>query len=247
MNGSEVREWEWMFKRKEKEQPPGSPAWMTTYSDLVTQLLAFFVLLFSFSSINETKYQQIVYSLRTALTGSSGVLDMGPQPFESLPMLPDYSSEVGEEFIEVYEEIQGMLEEEGVGTAVEIYSETRGMVISFKEKIFFDIGSAELRPEARNLLSKVGKVLLKDEHDIRVEGHTCDLPIRTSFYPTNWELSTTRATNVTRFLIDVVGLAPERLGATGYAEFQPIVPNTSEEERVRNRRVDLLLLSSNTF
>ncbi|HBT17136.1 MAG TPA: flagellar motor protein MotB, partial [Firmicutes bacterium] len=74
-----------MYRKKQKEQPPGSPAWMTTYSDLVTQLLAFFVLLFAYSSINETKYQEIVYSLRTAFTGSAGVLNMGPQPLERVP------------------------------------------------------------------------------------------------------------------------------------------------------------------
>ncbi len=236
-----------MYRKKQKEQPPGSPAWMTTFSDLTTQLLAFFVLLFALSSINETKYQEIVYSLRTAFTGSAGVLNMGPQPLESVPNFSEYSLEVEEEFTEVYEEILEMLEAEGVGTSVEIYSEERGMIISFKEKIFFHIGSADLLPEARNLLLKVGKILASDYHHIRVEGHTCDLPIRTTFFPTNWELSTTRATNVTRFLIDEVGMTPGRLGATGYAEFRPITPNTSEENRMRNRRVDILLLSSNTF
>ncbi|HHT48650.1 MAG TPA: flagellar motor protein MotB [Firmicutes bacterium] len=235
-----------MFKKKPKGQPPGSPAWMTTYSDLVTQLLCFFVMLFAFSSLSESKYQQIAASLRAALSGSPSVLSGGlspvgePLPFEIFP-------QVSAEFQEVYEEIEAMLAEEGVGAAVEIYSEERGMVISFKEKIFFNIGSSELLPEARNLLLRVGKILAVDEHDIRVEGHTCDLPIQTASFPSNWELSTSRATNVTRFLIEEAGIAAERLGATGYAEFRPIAPNNSEENRVRNRRVDILLLSRNTF
>ncbi|NLY91231.1 MAG: flagellar motor protein MotB [Firmicutes bacterium] len=235
-----------MFKKKSKERPPGAPAWMTTYSDLVTQLLCFFVMLFALSSISESKYEQIAASLRAALSGSPSVLSGGLNPMGD-PLPFEISPNINEEFREVYEEIEAMLAEEGVGVAVEIYSEERGMVISFKEKIFFNIGSAELLPEARNLLLRVGKILAADDHDIRVEGHTCDLPIRTASFPSNWELSTSRATNVTRFLIDEAGIDPRRLGATGYAEFRPIAPNNSEENRVRNRRVDILLLSRNTF
>ncbi|HEY8391138.1 MAG TPA: flagellar motor protein MotB [Capillibacterium sp.] len=235
-----------MFKKKEKPPAPGAPLWMTTYSDLMTQLLCFFVMLFAFSTMNEAKYEQVAASLRSALSGSPSVLSGGLSPLgETLPF--EISSDISEEFKEVYEQIEEMLAEEGVGVAVEIYSEERGMVISFKEKIFFKIGSAELLPEARNLLRRVGKVLAEDDHDIRVEGHTCDLPIRNASYPSNWELSTARATNVTRFLIDEVGIDPHRLGATGYAEFRPIAPNDSEENRMRNRRVDILLLSRNTL
>ena len=235
-----------MFRKKSKPPAPGAPLWMTTYSDLMTQLLCFFVMLFAFSNLNQAKYEQIAASLRAALSGSPSVLSGGLDPLgETLPF--EISTQISEEFQEVYEQIEAMLAEEGVGVAVEIYSEERGMVISFKEKIFFKIGSAELLPEARNLLRRVGKILAEDDHDIRVEGHTCDLPIRNASFPSNWELSTARATNVTRFLIDEVGIEPRRLGATGYAEFRPIAPNDSEENRMRNRRVDLLLLSRNTF
>jgi chemotaxis protein MotB len=233
-----------MYKKKEKEQPTGSPAWMTTYSDLVTQLLCFFVMMFALSVVSETKYEQVAASLRAALSGSPSVLSGGVNPIgEILPF--QISPLVGVEFQAIYEEIEAMLAEEGVGAAVEIYSEERGMVISFKEKIFFKIGSADLLPEAQNLLRRVGQILALDDHDIRVEGHTCDLPISNKLFPSNWELSTCRATNVTRFLIDDVGIEPGRLGATGYAEFRPIALNNSEENRVRNRRVDLLLLSRN--
>ena len=235
-----------MYKKKKKEQPAGAPAWMTTFSDLVTNLLTFFVLLFAFSSVNTAKYDQVAASLRSAFSGSPGVLLGGPHAIgEQMPF--EISSPINIEFQEVYQEIEAMLAEEGVGTAVEIFEEERGLIISFKEKIFFDIGSAQLRPEARNLLRRVGRVLAVDDHDIRVEGHTCDLPIRSTSFPSNWELSTSRATNVTRFLIDEVGIDPGRLGATGYAEFRPIAANDSEENRVRNRRVDILLLSRNNL
>ncbi|NLM37070.1 MAG: flagellar motor protein MotB [Firmicutes bacterium] len=235
-----------MYKKKPEARPRGAPAWMTTYSDLVTNLLTFFVLLFAFSNVNADKYEKIAASLKTVFSGSPGVVYGGKYPLgEQMPF--EISSIINDEFREVYQEIEAMLAEEGVGAAVEIFQEERGMVISFKEKIFFDLGSAELRPEARSLLRRVGRVLAVDDHDIRVEGHTCDLPIRSRAFPSNWELSTSRATNVTRFLIDQAGIGPWRLGATGYAEFRPIAPNDSEENRVRNRRVDLLLLSRNNL
>lgn len=235
-----------MYKKKPKEQQPGSPLWMTTFSDLTTLLMCFFVLLFSLSTVSSEKYEQVAASLKSVFSGSPGILYGGPHPMgEQLPF--EIPLPIDIEFQEVYQEIEAMLAEEGVGAAVEIFQEERGLIISFKEKIFFDIGSAQLRPEARNLLRRVGRVLAVDDHDIRVEGHTCDLPIRSRFFPSNWELSTSRATNVTRFLIEEAGIDPRRLGATGYAEFRPIAPNDSEENRIRNRRVDILLLSRNNL
>ena len=235
-----------MYKKKPKEQPPGAPLWMTTFSDLTTLLMCFFVLLFALSTVSTEKYEQVAVSLKSVFSGSPGIMYGGVNPLgEEMPF--DLSSPINIEFQDVYSEIEAMLAEEGVGVAVEIFQEERGLIISFKEKIFFDIGSAQLRPEARNLLSRVGRVLAADDHDIRVEGHTCDLPIQSKTFPSNWELSTSRATNVTRFLIEEVGINPGRLGATGYAEFRPIAVNDSEENRVRNRRVDILLLSRNNL
>ncbi|NLC53320.1 MAG: flagellar motor protein MotB [Firmicutes bacterium] len=235
-----------MHKKRPKKQPPGAPLWMTTYSDLTTLLMCFFVLLFALSTVSTEKYEQVAVSLKSVFSGSPGIMYGGVNPLgEEMPF--DLSSPINIEFQDVYSEIEAMLAEEGVGVAVEIFQEERGLIISFKEKIFFDIGSAQLRPEARNLLSRVGRVLAADDHDIRVEGHTCDLPIQSKTFPSNWELSTSRATNVTRFLIEEVGINPGRLGATGYAEFRPIAVNDSEENRVRNRRVDILLLSRNNL
>ena len=150
------------------------------------------------------------------------------------------------EFESLYESFQELLGDEELAGATDIFMDERGLVVSFKEKLFFDIGSAEIKPEARDLLRRVGEILRRGKNQIRVEGHTCDLPIRTDRFPSNWELSVSRATNVTRFLIEQAGVTPERLAATGYAEFRPIAPNDSEENRVKNRRVDIVLLSLDT-
>lgn len=228
-------------KKKEESNTYSTPLWMTTYSDMVTLLLCFFVLLFSFSNIEQEKYEAVAESLRGALSGLVSVLDRGKALIDETMSVAD---PIPQEFRNVRDQIQELLVKEGLTGQAEIYMEERGMVVSFKDGLLFTIGSADLKPEAKKLLQEVGRILARDKHFIRVEGHTCDLPIRNAKYPSNWELSTSRATNVTRHLIEQVGLDPRRLAATGYAEFRPRLPNTSEENRVKNRRVDLLLLSS---
>jgi chemotaxis protein MotB len=212
---------------------------MTTYGDMVTLLLTFFVMLFAFSEIDKAKYDQIAESLRGALKGMPSVLE---RPAGEISVL-EPSPMITPEFEGLYESLNELLDDEEVAGATDIYMDERGLVVSFKEKLFFDIGSAEIKPAARDLLRRVGQILARGENQIRVEGHTCDLPIRTERFPSNWELSVGRATNVTRFLIDEAGVPPNRLAATGYAEFRPMVPNTSEENRAKNRRVDIVLLA----
>ena len=231
------------MRKREEDPPRGAPLWMTTYGDMVTLVLTFFVLLFSFAQIDKDKYIQIANSLRGALGGKTGVLQSGNT------VMDDQSGEqtpavVTEEFKEIMAKLETDIDKTG---NIEIYQDQRGLVISFKEKLFFAIGKADIRPEALDVLNKIGQILKGDRHQIRVEGHTCDLPIRTSIYPTNWELSTARATNVTRYLIERVGLSPERLSVAGYGPYRPIVENISEINRARNRRVDIVLLSSNDY
>ncbi|HEY8344819.1 MAG TPA: flagellar motor protein MotB [Bacillota bacterium] len=232
-------------KKREESNTYATPLWMTTYSDMVTLLLCFFVLLFSFSHIEQEKYEAVAESLRMAFSGLPNILSGGKTLDGARVSVAD---PIPQEFRHVRDQIQELLVREGLTGQAEIYMEERGMVVSFKEGLLFAIGSADLKTEAKKLLQEVGRILARDKHFIRVEGHTCDLPIRNAKYPSNWELSTSRATNVTRHLIEQVGLDPRRLAATGYAEFRPRVPNTSEENRVKNRRVDLLLLfSDNPF
>ena len=230
------------WQKKDEEQPKGSPLWMTTYSDMVTLLLTFFVMLFAFADIDKAKYDQIAESLRGALKGMPSILETPQRDFSVLEPIPMITPE----FESLYESFQELLGDEELAGATDIFMDERGLVGSFKEKLFFDIGSAEIKPEARDLLRRVGEILRRGKNQIRVEGHTCDLPIRTDRFPSNWELSVSRATNVTRFLIEQAGVTPERLAATGYAEFRPIAPNDSEENRVKNRRVDIVLLSLDT-
>jgi chemotaxis protein MotB len=111
--------------------------------------------------------------------------------------------------------------------------------------LLFDLGSADIKPYGVEVLLKLGKLLAELDNDIMIQGHTCDLPINTREFPSNWELSTRRATNVTKFFIEKCGLKPEKLGATGFAEFKPLKPNDSEANRQQNRRIDIVIDKSN--
>lgn len=225
----------------------GAPLWCLTYGDMVTNVLIFFVLLFAMSEIDKVKYVEIANSLRGALGGKQSVL-MGGSAVLQDSAADQTPSVITEEFSETISKLVEDIGNNGQTLAgIEIYQDERGLVISFKEKLFFDIGKANLRTAAIDVLSKVGDTLREDQHRIRVEGHTCDLPIRTSVYPSNWELSTARATNVARFLIEQENVPAERMSVAGYAQYRPISENTNEENRSRNRRIDIVLLSNRNF
>ena len=112
------------------------------------------------------------------------------------------------------------------------------------ESFFFDSGQASLRPEVIPIINVLGKSLAKIPNHIRIEGHTDSVPIRTPQFPSNWELSTARATTIVRYLLTHFQFHPHRLSATGYAEFHPIAPNTTADGRLQNRRVDMVILST---
>lgn len=234
-------------RRKEDESlDKGSPAWMTTYSDMVTLLLAFFIILFSFSTIDEFKFEQAMASLQKAL----GILDGGKTIVTKEPLV-DFTDLTLEERMELrdiqqMEEVIRLLEdhlrEAGVYEHVTITIEERGAIVKFADQVLFDSGRAVLRLEALDILHEVAVVLNDIPNHIRIEGHTDNRPINTVQFPSNWELSTTRATNVLRYLVEEEGISPTRISAAGYGEYRPIETNSTPEGRQANRRVDIVIL-----
>jgi len=224
-------------------QPAGSPAWMTTYGDLVTQLLIFFVLLFAMSAIDVAKFEQALLSLQGAL----GFLPSGrmPQP-DPLPGGVTRPDDIDQRDFEQMMEVKALIElglrQAGLEATVVLSLEERGLVIRFNDSVLFDLGKADIKPLGRQTLSKISESLLKVPNQVRVEGHTDNIPIRTVNYASNWELSTARATNVVRFLIEQLTFAPNRLSAAGYGEYRPIATNDTADGRQLNRRVDVVVL-----
>jgi chemotaxis protein MotB len=133
-----------------------------------------------------------------------------------------------------------------MGGVVHTRMETRGLVVSLGEGGFFASGSDQLKFEGRKLLDSLAQNLSLVENQIRVEGHTDTVPIHTLKFPSNWELSTARATRIISYLVREFGFSPEKLSAAGYGEFRPIATNDTPEGRARNRRVDIVVLNSSS-
>lgn len=234
-----------------EESQSGAPAWMTTFADMTTLLLCFFVLLFSFSTIDVQKFQALIQSFQ----GSIGILDSGTV-IEPNDLILD-SIENGfmagqeqemEDFIKLQEVLEEYLESYDLDSDVLVTQEDVGLILRFKDNVLFDSGKADLKPRSKEILEDISKFLQSPEFikkSIRIEGHTDTVKVIPNLlYPTNWELSTGRASNVTRYLIEELGLAPERFSIAGYGEYHPIAPNDTAENKSKNRRVDIVILRS---
>lgn len=235
-------------KNREPEKAPNHERWLITYADLITLLMIFFILMYTISNVNSKKFAQLSSSLSDALVGNNSGFFIGEAPgplqVDGKVQTPGAKAAEKKAMEEAAQKIEGMLKEKGLAGKVEVGLEERGLVVSLKETLLFARGSAEINPASRDVIKKIGEALIKLPNAIRVEGHTCDLPIHTVQFPSNWELSTTRATNVVKFLIGEVYFPPKQLSATGYGEYRPLAPNSTEFNRQTNRRVDIVVLKT---
>lgn len=180
-----------------------------------------------------------------------GVLDGGVQVLRDDAAMQDINEidlrdlvrpELLAQLREVHDAAGAFVQERGLGEAVHVEYTERGVVIRFADRVLFDLGRADLKPEAVEILDQLVGLLRTVPNPVRVEGHTDDLPINNERFPSNWELSTARATNVIKYFIEKHGLDPTKFSAAGYGEYRPLVPNDSMENRALNRRVDIVLL-----
>ncbi|MBE3577405.1 MAG: OmpA family protein [Limnochordales bacterium] len=211
---------------------------MTTYSDLITLLLTFFVALYAFSRIDVARFRQVATSLRSSLGVNLDRLGGLPDLTESPWLLKEARER--EQLEQVLQRLRQTLPQEGSG--ISLVEEERGLVVRFADQVLFDTGKADIRPEAEPVLRRLAEILRPLENPLRVEGHTDSLPINTLQFPSNWELSTARASRVVRFFIEQ-GIPSERLSAAGYADQRPVASNSTAAGRAKNRRVDVVVLS----
>ncbi|HHW48832.1 MAG TPA: flagellar motor protein MotB [Clostridiaceae bacterium] len=255
-----------MARRKRNIDESDAPAeWLLTYSDLVTLLLTFFVMLYSMSVLDKQKFRELAHSLRsTFLNVSVGQIhnsNRGEDIF-SITEFDNATNEYelksnNEQFEEMSEEelqelnetkmrnvkrqLEEAIEKHNLAEYVRVVDEKRSLILRFDSVVLFDLGKAEIRESGKEILKELGSILKELDNDITIEGHTDNLPINTFLFPSNWELSTKRATNVVIFLIENCGLKPEKLTAAGRGEFEPIAPNDSDENRQKNRRIDIVV------
>jgi chemotaxis protein MotB len=252
-------------RKKHEEEHENLERWLVSYADFITLLFAFFVTMYAISRVDEQKLGSAVESLQRALGSLIPVQisqrESGAFTNKTVSFNPTIIGNVEgqiktsetESFRRLAEEIQKEVEKltGGVGknnpptdSQIQYIIDKRGLVIRVPEAFFFKSGEASIRQEFTPLLTALGKSLTKIPNHIRIEGHTDSVPINTSQFPSNWELSTARATSIVRFLLAYHSLNPSKISATGYGEFRPIAPNKSVDGRMQNRRVDVVVLST---
>lgn len=235
------------MKRKKKPKKENGERWLLTYSDLITLLMIFFVVLYASSNISAKKFEQLSTSMQQGFGNGGGEQVIGT------PITPPISEGQGEPTPIISEEkklenlkaeIDKHIAEENLGGSVTTAIEERGLVVSFKNEILFESGKANLKGGSKEDLLRVVKSISALPNLIRIEGHTDNVPIKTSEFTSNWQLSCIRAANVAQTIGDSKLIAPNRISALGYGEYRPIGDNATDIGRARNRRVDLVILNS---
>ena len=221
-----------------------APPWMISWADMTTLLWACFVLLWSFSTLDLVKFQKAATSLQGALgvlQGGAMVLNPGQIP-AAVPKVRAPASR--NQMERMKRQIDRSTSSAGLSGSIETSVGARGLMIRFADTALFDSGSIDIKPEALPVLQAIASELANVSNPIQVEGHTDPTPINTPLFPSNWELSTGRATAIVHYLVEQGGIPPDRLNAAGYAFYHPVVPNNTPENRARNRRVDVIVLNS---
>ena len=229
--------------------------WLVSYADFITLLFAFFVVLFATAEADKNKQAEFSLSINEAFR-ELGIFPNSTRPHAgatpSSKAIEKQAVVMGEEVLEparvkadlenIERELQRKLSGEVAKHTVSIGMRRDGLVISLREAGFFASGSAAPKPDTLHTLQTIAAALRHTHFDLRVEGHTDNIPIHNPQFDSNWELSTARATSIARLLLRMNAIRADQLSAAGYAEFHPVAANDSVDGRARNRRVDLIVL-----
>lgn len=260
-----------MARKKKLPEHPNHERWLVSYADFITLLFAFFVVMFAASNSDQKKAGQIAKAVQVAfkelaIFSPSGkvvpLYDTGTLPSDSKTVVGNDHSvfdatqivaggKAGKyttrEMADVRSQLESQLKEELANRSIRISEDSRGLTVSMAEAGFFDPGSAMIQTKALAAVDRIASTLRPMDYNIRVEGHTDNTPIHTAQFPSNWELSTGRATFLLQYLISAENIPPQRLSAVGYGEYRPVAPNDTPEGRAVNRRVDLVVLGASAL
>jgi Flagellar motor protein len=236
------------MKKRKQEEHANHERWLLSYSDFMTLLMILFVVMFAMSSVDQTKFKQLSQSMKVAMGGGKSIVgneDAVSIAEKSKPVNTEIEAESEQSKLEQLKgQVDKYLEKNGMKESVSTQIDERGLVVSINDTLFFDSGRAEIKTEPQKKLIEIGKILNQLGNYMRIEGHTDNVPISNGQFSSNWQLSSARAANVTEFLIANSGIQPQKLSAVGYGEYRPILDNSTEEGRARNRRVDIIIVNS---
>jgi len=260
-----------MSRRKKAVAHANHERWLVSYADFITLLFAFFVVLFSSSQVDKRKVGKIATAMQEAFqqmgifqnaNSRAPMVTADPLPAENIQLIENAKGMSGQSRMDspfekmmpspspprdlaaLEKQLSGALAPELQRHEVVLKATREGLVISLREIGFFDSGSAELRPASEDAVRRMAAMLSAQPNDIRIEGHTDNVPIHNSRFASNWELSTARATEMIRLFITHYEFPATRLSAAGYAEYHPVAANQTAEGRAQNRRVDIVVLAT---
>jgi chemotaxis protein MotB len=256
--------------KKRRPEHVNHDRWLVSYADFITLLFAFFVVLYASSQVDKRRAGRLAMAIQVAFqelgvfqTSNTKIplQDEDAMPFEKVQTIENMerkadlakivnpmkgtltSSAEVQSLQEAQEAIQKALNSEIMKHEVTMTMRREGLVISLKEMGFFESGSATIRPDSMDAISRLAEVLKQRKEDLRIEGHTDNIPIHNSHFASNWELSTTRATEMIRLMIMKFELPASHLSAAGYGEFHPVSGNDTASGRAQNRRLDIVILT----
>ena len=214
--------------------------WMSTWSDLMSLLLCFFVMLMCLSTIDPAKFNTAANSFQNAF---SGVLESFPSVLITREIfIPRQGGDQQNKrlAVDAAEKMRSSVKQEKMDDAIQVNVTETGIAIKIADPVSFESGSADVKPELYGVLRNIANLVNQaPTSQVRVEGHTDNVPIRSARYPSNWELSSARALSVVRYMAMTGGVDPARLSAIGYGEYRPIAPNTTPENKRMNRRIEI--------
>jgi chemotaxis protein MotB len=239
------------YRPNTESEGSNTAGWLTTFNDLVTLLMVFFVLLFTMSTVDSRKMQEFQYAMQSGL----GMLKSGKKVSISVK-----KTQPIDDMSHIMTQAEGKQKKPGSGWPgdklidqirqlteadpdIEVTHTHQGTRLSFEDQVLFDFGRVAINPAGFAFLDKIADTLGKIPYAVRVEGHTDNVPIQTRRFPTNWELSVARAVNVVKYFAEVSNIDPHRLSAVGYGESRPVVANDTASNRAQNRRVEILLIT----
>ena len=244
-----------MARRRHEDEHDNHERWLVSYADFITLLFAFFVVMYALSTVNEGKYRILSDSMVTAFRNvqvnvASPQLAVVTPPIQIVQKqnAASRAQEAGKQkqrdkmrnVAKDILEVMAPLIQEG---KVRVIETGRGVTIEINDSVLFSPGQAILQPPVVKAMQAIAEVLVPTDFPVTIEGHTDNVPIRTTQFPSNWELSAVRATTVLRLFADA-GVSAERLTAIGFADTRPVEPNVLADGRARNRRVSILIDST---
>ncbi len=241
----------------------GHDRWLVSYADFITLMFAFFVVLYAYANASQKKQVAVSAAIQSAFrsmgifpaaASKASKISGGPGAGESgLPMNAVMEedllspAQVKQDLNRIGSQLTQTLANQVANRTVSIHMGPEGLVISLREAGFFNSGSATPKPQALPTIRQIAATLSRTPYDVRIEGFTDNVPIHNAQFDSNWELSTARATSITRLFLKLKTIPPDRLSAAGYAQYHPVASNATPEGRAENRRVDLVVLPRTTI